>query len=66
MSYGWLHGATSKMKGYVRRTDSAFNECHGIGPRLAETRGSDPIKSTIEFIMLRHPDIPVNVIKGTF
>lgn len=66
MSYGWLHGATHEMKNYVRRTDSAFNECHGVGPVLAETRGSDPIKATIEFIKSRHPDIPVKVIKVTF
>ena len=63
MSYGWLHGATPAMKDYVRRTDSAFNECHGVGPRLSETTGSDPIKSTIEFVKQRYPDIPVKVIE---
>ena len=66
MSLGWLHGATPEMKDHVRRTDSAFNDCHGVGPRLAETRGSDPIKATIELIKSRHPDIPVKVIKGPF
>ena len=52
------------MKDYVRRIDSAFNECHqGVGPRLSETTGSDPIKSTIEFVKRRYPDIPVKIIK---
>ena len=66
MSYGWLYGASPQMKDYVRRCDSAFNECHGIGAKLAETLGSDPIEGTIGFVTRRYPDIPNKVIKEPF
>ena len=66
MSLGWLHGATAQTKDFVRRSDSAFNEVHGVGPNIAKTSGFDPITSTIEYVCKRYPDIPLSVIKETF
>ena len=63
MSLGWLHGATAQTKDYVRRSDSAFNEVHGVGPKIAKTSGFDPINSTIDYVHKRYPDIPLPVVK---
>ena len=35
MSLGWLHRAIAQTKDYVRRSDSAFNEVHGMGPHIS-------------------------------
>ena len=61
-SHGRLTGATEERMSEVQLMDKVFNLVHGSGAQLKDENMKNPIKTTVEEIKKRCPDINGSVI----
>ena len=58
MSLGWLHRATARTKDYVRRSDSAFNEVHGMVSNISSCVNIlSQDEAMVRNICIKHSDL---------